>query len=113
MGALWIWLGAALLRRGGVPALHAVKIGGCFDAWRVPRAPGWSLIGLMRYRSRRDMATLAIDPRFAHSHPFKAAALEETFSFPTAPRFALLVGPRVRVGLVVALAAALLQLVLI
>ena len=113
MGALWIWLGAALLRRGGVPALHAVKIGGYFDAWKVPPDPGWSLIGLMRYRSRRDMAALAIDPRFTQSHPFKAAALEETFSFPTAPRFALLVGPRVWVGLVVALAAALLQLVLI
>jgi hypothetical protein len=99
-----------LLRRGGVPALHAVEIGGYFDAWKVPPDPGWTLIGLMRYRSRRDMAARAIDPRFTQSHPFKAAAPEETFPFPTTPRFALLVSPRVWVGL--ALAAALLQLVL-
>jgi len=101
-----------LIRHGGHPALHATKIGGYFDAWKVPPDPGWSLIGLMRYRSRRDMATIAIDSRFTGAHPFKAAALQETFSFPTAPRFALLVGPRVWVGLVLALAAALLQLAL-
>ena len=101
-----------LIRHGGHPALHATKIGGYFDAWKVPPDPGWSLIGLMRYRSRRDMAAIATNSRFTGAHPFKAAALQETFSFPTAPRFALLVGPRVWVGLVLALAAALLQLAL-
>jgi hypothetical protein len=102
----------ALLRTGGHPALQARKVGPYVDAWNTPPDPGWSLVGLMRYRSRRDMARLAVDPRFTAAHPFKAAAIPVTFSFPTAPGPGLLLGPRVWVALVLALAAALLQLAL-
>lgn len=101
-----------LLRRGGHPALQAAKIGGYIDAWNVPPDPGWTIVGLMRYRSRRDMAALATDPRFTDAHPFKLAAIPVTASFPTRPSFALLLGPRVWVALVLALLAALLQLAL-
>jgi len=101
-----------LIRQGGHPALQATKIGGYIDAWNAAPDPGWTLVGVMRYRSRRDMAELATDPRFTAAHPFKAAALPVTFSFPTAPGFALLLGPRIWVGLVLALAAASLQLAL-
>lgn len=101
-----------LIRRGGHPALQAAKIGGYIDAWNVPPDPGWTLVGLMRYRSRRDMAELATDPRFTVAHPFKFAAVPVTASFPTRPGFALLLGPRVWVALVLALLAALLQLAL-
>jgi hypothetical protein len=99
-----------LLRHGGVPALHARKIGGYVDAWNVPADPGWTLVGMMRYRSRRDLAKLASHPRFVAAHPFKAAAIPLTFSFPATLGPSLLLGPRVWVGLVLALAAALLQL---
>jgi hypothetical protein len=99
-----------LIRNGGHPALQARKVGPYIDAWNAPPDPGWSVVGLMRYRSRRDMAKLAVDPRFTAAHPFKAAAIPETFSFPTAPSAGLLLGPRVWVALVLALAAALLQL---
>lgn len=98
----------ALVRRGGHPALHARRIGGYVDAWNVPDDPGWTLVGLMRYRSRRDMVELALDPRFVAAHPFKHAAIPVTASFPTSPRLLLLAGPRVWVGLVLALGAALL-----
>lgn len=101
-----------LLKRGGVPALQARKIGGYVDAWNTAPDPGWTIVGLMRYRSRRDMAKLATDPRFVAAHPFKAAAIPVTFSFPTALGPGLLMGPRVWVGLALALAAALLQLAL-
>jgi hypothetical protein len=101
-----------LIRHGGHPALQAGKIGGYVDAWNVPPDPGWTIVGLMRYRSRRDMAELATDPRFTSAHPFKIAAIPATASFPTRPNFALLLGPRIWVALVLALSAALLQLAL-
>jgi hypothetical protein len=101
-----------LIRHGGHPALQAGKIGGYIDAWNVPPDPGWTIVGLMRYRSRRDMAELSTDPRFTTAHPFKIAAIPVTASFPTSPSFALLLGPRIWVALVLALGAALLQLAL-
>jgi len=101
-----------LVRHGGHPVLQAAKVGGYVDAWNVPADPGWSFVGVMRYRSRRDMAALAVDPRFTAAHPFKAAAIPVTFSFPTAPGTSFLLGPRLWVGLVLALAAALLHLTL-
>lgn len=97
-----------LLRHAGHPALQARKIGGYVDAWNVPPDPGWTLVGVMRYRSRRDMIELASDPRFLAAHPFKFAAIPVTASFPTAPGFALLFGPRVWAALLLALGAALL-----
>lgn len=96
-----------LLRTGGHPALQARKIGPYVDAWNAAPDPGWTFVGMMRYRSRRDLAKLVTDPRFTAAHPFKAAAIPVTFSFPTAIGPALLLGPRVSVALVLALAAAL------
>lgn len=99
-----------LLRTGGHPALQARKVGPYIDAWNAAPDPGWTIVGMVRYRSRRDMARLATAPRFTAAHPFKAAAIPVTFSFPTQISGGLLLGPRVWVALVLALAAALLQL---
>lgn len=99
-----------LLRHGGHPALAARKVGGYLDAWRVPADPGWSVVGLMRYRSRRDMAALILDPRFRAIHPYKAAGTAETFSFPVQPEFTALSGPPVWAALLIALLAALAQI---
>lgn len=96
-----------LFLRGGHPALAARKIGGYVDAWHVPPDPGWTIMGYMRYRSRRDLMKLASDPQFRALHQFKVAGTAETFSFPTRPIIRLFVGPRVWVALVLALAAAL------
>ncbi len=103
---------SVMIRHAGHPALQAAKIGGYVDAWNVPPDPGWTFVGMMRYRSRRDMAELATDPRFTAAHPFKLAAIQTTASFPTAPSVMFLLGPRVTVGLVLALLTALLQLAL-
>jgi hypothetical protein len=102
----------ALLRRGGHPAIAARAAGGYLDSWNVADDPGWTIVGYMRYRSRRDMMELVVDPRFAAAHPFKIAAIETTLSFPTSPQILLFLSPRVWVGLVLALLAALLHLAL-
>lgn len=102
----------ALVRRAGHPVLHATKVGPYVDAWNVAPDPGWTLAGCVRYRSRRDLMELATDPRFQAAHPFKAAAMSATFSFPASPGLGLHPGPRIWVGLVLALGAALAQLAL-
>jgi hypothetical protein len=95
-----------LLRRAGHPLLQARKVGGYVDSWNVEPDPGWSFMGYMRYRSRRDLVELVIAPDFFAAHPFKRAAMPNTFSFPTQPVVSFYAGPRVWVGLVLALAAA-------
>jgi hypothetical protein len=102
-----------LVRRAGHPLLQAPKVGGYVDAWNVEPDPGWSFMGYMRYRSRRDLAELATAPAFLAAHPFKAAAMPNTFSFPTKPMLSLYAGPRVWVGLVLALVAAVIHLVML
>jgi len=97
----------ALIARGGHPAMVARKAGGYVDSWGVEADPGWSVVGYMRYRSRRDMAELASDPRFGGGHEFKFAAVPVTLSFPTQPIVLALLSPRVWVALVLALLAAL------
>ena len=100
----------ALIARGGHPGMVGQKVGPYVDAWNVEGDPGWTLFGLMRYRSRRDMIRLAADSRFAEVHPYKLLGIPTTFSFPTQRRVSLYVGPRVWVALVLALGAALVQL---
>ncbi|HAH08541.1 MAG TPA: hypothetical protein DCL48_00410 [Alphaproteobacteria bacterium] len=101
---------AALMARAGHPAVAARKVGGYFDAWGVEADPGWTIIGYMRYRSRRDLAELATDPRFAGAHEFKFAAMPSTYSFPTQPIMLTLMKPTYFVGLILALLAALAHL---
>lgn len=103
----------ALLLRGGHPALVARKVGGYVDAWNVAPDPGWTIVGFMRYRSRRDLMELVIDPRFRGMHAFKIAATPETFSFPTQPMIRIYLSPFIWVPMWLALCAALAQLVVL
>lgn len=97
----------ALLRRGGHPVMVGAKVGPYVDAWNVEADPGWSIFGLMRYRSRRDMIAMVRDPLFARVHPYKLLGIPTTFSFPTQRQVSVYLGPRVTVALALALAAAL------
>lgn len=103
----------ALLARGGHPALAARKIAGYIDAWKVGPDPGWSIIGYMRYRSRRDMMTMATHPAFQGIHDFKILGTAETFSFPTRPILMLFMPPRLSVAMILLLAAAFIQIILL
>ncbi len=97
-----------LVRRGGHPALVARKVGPYVDAWGDVQAdPGWSIMGYMRYRSRRDLLALAADPSFGPVHAYKALGAATTLSFPTQRVISLFVGPRLWVALVLLLLAAL------
>ena len=101
-----------LLKTGGIPLMQAHKVGPYVDSWEVEPDPDWTLVGYMRYRSRRDLMKLAVDPRFQGGHGYKFAAIAKTLSFPTQPTPIGFLGPRVWVALVLALGAALLQLIL-
>jgi hypothetical protein len=97
-----------LFLRGGHPALVARKVGPYVDAWGdVQQDPGWSIMGYMRYRSRRDLLALASDPGFGPIHVYKALGTATTLSFPTQRMLSLYIGPRVWVLLVLLLLAAL------
>jgi len=101
----------ALFKRAGHPALIGRAAGGYVEHWGVEPDPGWSVAGVIRYRSRRDMMELATDPAFEPAHAFKIAALANTLAFPLSPAF-VVAGPRIWVALVLALLAALGHLLL-
>lgn len=102
-----------LFLHGGHPVIAARKVGGYIDAWACEPDPGWTISGLMRYRSRRDMVLLATHPRFLAAYPFKLVATAQTFSFPAQVVAAFSLGPRTSVFLLLALAAALAHLALL
>ncbi len=103
----------ALFARGGHPALAARRIGGMVDTWGLKEVPEWSMMGYIRYRSRRDLAHLVCNPLFSGAHAFKFAAMPQTFNFPTRPMIMTLAGPRIWVGLSFALVAAMAQIALL
>ena len=99
-----------LIAGGGLPLLTYRKISTYVDPLNVPPDPGWSLVGLMRYRSRRDMMVLSTNAAFLRAHQYKMVALTHAMAFPTQPVSSLVAGPRTAVGLGLVLAAALTHL---
>ena len=99
-----------LIRAGGHPMMMMRQAGGYVDAWNTPPDPGWSIVGMVRYRSRRDMMVLATDQRFFDVHPLKIAAIAQTFSLPTQHVFGMAIRPRTGVALMLVLVAALAHL---
>ena len=99
-----------LLRHGGHPMMAMRKVGGYVDDWNTPPDPGWHIVGAMRYRSRRDMMQLVMDPSLKDVHPLKLAATSVTFSFPAQVIVGFALGPRAWVALVLTLLAALTHL---
>lgn len=102
-----------LFRTGGHPGFVGRKVGGYIDAWNVEPDPGWTIFGLMRYRSRRDLMKLVMDPAFKDTHPEKLLGTLATFSFPAQRMVSFSLGPRISVALVLALLAALGHLALL
>jgi hypothetical protein len=56
------------------------------------------------------MMNLATNEKFLKAHPFKHAAVQQTYSFPTQVVAEMVLRPRSVVGLVLALAAAVVHL---
>lgn len=101
----------ALFRRACHPLLAGPVLAGALDLWGIENAERWSMVGLVRYRSRRDMLEIATDPAFADAHRYKIAAMQQTIAIPTDP-FLNPGSPRWLVALVLVTLGALLQLLL-
>jgi hypothetical protein len=96
----------ALLARASHPILGGDTAASAIEAWGVPGAERWSMAGVVRYRSRRDMMQIATDPRFRDAHVYKTAAMEKTIAVPVAP-YVIAGGPRLVVALALFALAAL------
>jgi len=101
----------ALFARAGHPVLAGPVVGGALDLWGIEGAEHWTMVGLVRYRSRRDMIEIASDPAFRDAYQFKNSSMEKTVAIPTEP-FLQLGSPRWLVGGALVTLGALLQLTL-
>ena len=99
----------ALLKRGGHPVFQARTVGGNIDSWNAEANVGFSGTAMMRYKSRRDLAELVLDPAFADGHIYKLAAIERTVSYPTRMTMSVSLRPPVAVMMVLLLLASLAQ----
>jgi hypothetical protein len=88
----------ALLRRACHPVVAGPVVASALDVWGVEGAERWSFVGLIRYRSRRDLVEIAGDPAFGDAHLYKHAALHKTIAVPFAPTV-MLGSPRVLLAL--------------
>ena len=96
-----------ILARGGYPAFFALPLSGYIEAWGVAANPGWDIANLMRYRSRRDLLTLATEEDFNEIHIYKRAAIASTFAMPAQSIGGALLSPRIWIALFIFLMAAL------
>lgn len=71
-----------LLRRGSLPILMANTVGTFLD---FDGADDWDQVGVVRYRSRRDMLDMALRLSETDGGVHKWASLEKTHVFPAVP----------------------------
>jgi hypothetical protein len=74
-----------MLRRASHPMLAGDVVFQAMDLLGIDGAEEWSAVGVVRYRSRRDLVDIALDPRFGGEHEFKIAALKKTIAVPVRP----------------------------
>ena len=86
MGRYMEYMYPALFRRASHPVFFASAVNSSLDLVGIEGAEDWSLVFVMRYRSRRDLVEIATDPEFSSRHDFKVAALTKTIAYPTESR---------------------------
>jgi hypothetical protein len=101
----------AMFARASHPVLAGPVVGGALDVWGIDNAEHWTMVGLVRYRSRRDLIEIATDPAFRDAYEFKNSSMEKTIAIPSEP-FLQLGSPRWLVGGALVTLGALLQLAL-
>jgi hypothetical protein len=101
----------ALFARAGHPVLAGPVVGGAVDLWGIEGAERWTMVGLVRYRSRRDLIEIATDPAFRDAYQFKNSSMQKTIAIPSEP-FLQLGSPRWLVAFAFVTLGALLQLAL-
>jgi hypothetical protein len=78
-----------LFRRACHPVLAGRTVARALDVWGLENGERWSMVGLVRYRSRRDLVEIATNPAFGDAHEYKTAAMAQTIAVPVAPAFQL------------------------
>ena len=99
----------SLFKRGGHPVFQARTIGGNIDSWNADHNVGFGATAMMRYKSRRDIAELILDPAFADAHIYKLASIDRTISYPTRIMMSTALHPPSAVLVVLILLASLVQ----
>lgn len=99
----------AMFARAGHPVLAGPVVGNALDLWGIDGAEHWTMVGLVRYRSRRDMIEIATDPAFHDAYQFKNRSMQKTIAIPSEP-FVQLGSPRWLVAGALVTLGALLQL---
>ena len=99
----------ASVKRGGHPVLQARTVGGNIDSWNADSNAGFLMTSMMRYKSRRDLVELLIDPAFADSHLYKLAAIDRTISYPTQTMLSISIRPPVSVLVALLMLASMAQ----
>ena len=103
-----IFLGK-LLRKAGHPVFFARASAGNVENVNSDAADDWGAVGMVRYRSRRDLMEMLRETVGSEHHGLKLEAMEKTFAFPASDWF-IFGGPKLTVGLWVAVVALLAQL---
>lgn len=78
-----------LLKRASHPVVMGTSAAPAMDIWGIENAEDWSSVGLVRYRSRRDLVEVGMNPAFLGPHEFKIAAMRKTIAFPADPWYQL------------------------
>jgi hypothetical protein len=101
-----------MFKRAGHPFFIANARAKNIENVNCDQADNWTMSAIVRYRSRRDCAETLMVTFGSDHHADKLAALEKTLAFPATT--SLLMGsPRVLVALVLALIAALVQILVV
>ncbi|MEQ9519682.1 MAG: hypothetical protein RLN89_09605 [Parvibaculum sp.] len=86
----------ALLARASHPVMFGSSVANALDVVGIENARVWNRGAAMRYRSRRDMMEITVNPAFGGRHAFKIASLEKTIAYPIEDEL-MLTDPRVLV----------------
>jgi hypothetical protein len=100
----------ALFKRASHPMYFGIAVSNALDRVGLDeKAAHWELGAVFRYRSRRDLLAIAMNPAFGERHDYKLAALDKTLAYPT-ESIINLGDPRMFLFFVVAFATALLDI---
>ena len=101
-----------LFKRAGHPVFTSRAVARNIENHHCEEADNWTIVALVRYRSRRDGAEILLNTFGSDHHGLKLASLGKTFAFPAVP-IMLIGSPKIIVALVLALLTALLHIGLV
>lgn len=100
---------SAWVSRACHPVFAGPAVGDAMDLQGIEGAEHWEQAGLIRWRSRRDLVEIVLDPRFNERHGYKLHAITKTIAYPVEPSLHL-GDPRLLLALLLTALTAVLQL---